>query len=708
MPEDERLEAISEALARLIRRQDERQQELDARFARIEAALGMHAVAQPIVAAPPPIPPTAPSVPPPIQYQPPPEPIYQPPPPPPPPPLPAPPVPSRQALESRIGLNWINIIGVVTLIFGAAFFFKYAIDNDWVGPSARVALGIAAAAIALFFGDLMWKRGQKIFGQGITGLGLALLYVSFWAAFGLYHLLPQPAAFVLMVMTTAAAVVFAMRYESQVIAVLGMVAGYWTPGALSSGEPHPWVLFNYVFLLNLGGIALTRLRRWRALEIISAIATILWYGAWLGFSAGSNDHQVATVFALAFYAQFCFARGRLLWALAQVLGPVALLGIWVHPEQFLPLLFVYAVGGLVVAEVRRWTEVPPWTLTCYWGVYFIWTNGMERAENGPELPFAYITGAFVLFFFWIIWWSVIQKRVLRNTDLLVIAVNAAAYFGASYYLLNASYHAYMGIFAAALGGVNLLLAKMVWNPQATKERDTWPALLAVAVTLTFLTLAVPIQFAGFRITIAWALEGAALAWIASRFKSTRMSVGASIVLILAFIRLYTVDAVFYGMGNDLQLFVNQRFLTFAITAISLFIAAKFFLNRTQSLVSYIAGHFVTLTALGFELVSWVQRSVAPADQFQTETVSISILMALYGLFLITLGVLQRRSINRVLGLLLMALVVIKLYLSDVWALGYLFKVVAFIGLGLLLLTVSYLYSRFRPVIEKLWKDDPSI
>jgi uncharacterized membrane protein len=702
MPEDERLEAISEALARLIRRQDERQQEIDARFSRIEAALGIHATAPPVVSTPPPMPPPVPVfAPTPVHYEPPPVPLYEAPLPPP-VPAAAPPAPG---LEARIGLNWINIIGVVTLIFGAAFFFKYAIDNDWVGPSARVALGIVAAAASLFFGDLMWKRGQKVFGQGISGLGLALLYLSFWAAFGLYHLIPQPAAFVLMVMTTTAAVVFAMRYESQIIAVLGMVAGYWTPGALSSGEPHPWILFNYVFLLNLGGIALTRLRRWRALEIISAIATILWYGAWLGFSAGASDHQVATVFALAFYVQFCFARGRLLWALAQALGTVAILDIWEHSDSFLPLLFVYAVGGLIVAEVRRWTEAPSWTLTCYWGGYFIWANMLERTGVSPELHFAYITGAFALFFFWIIWWSVIQKRLLRNTDLLVMAVNAAAYFGASYHLLNPGYHAYMGLFAAALGALNLLLAKLVWNPQATKERDTWPALLAVAVTLTFLTLAVPIQFAGFRITIAWALEGAALAWISSRFKSTRMSIGASLVLTLAFVRLFTVDAVFYASQKDFLVFANQRFLTFAVTALGLFIAAKFFSDRTQALISYVVGHFVTLVALGLELVSWVQRSVAPADQFQTDTVSISILMALYGLFLITLGVLQRRSINRVLGLILMALVVIKLYLSDVWELGFLFRIVAFIGLGVLLLTVSYLYSKFRPTIEKLWKDD---
>jgi uncharacterized membrane protein len=217
---------------------------------------------------------------------------------------------------------------------------------------------------------------------------------------------------------------------------------------------------------------------------------------------------------------------------------------------------------------------------------------------------------------------------------------------------------------------------------------------------------VPIQFAGFRITIAWALEGAALAWISARFGSVRMSIGASVVLILTVFRLFTVDTVYYA-GEKFPLFVNERFMTFAVTAIGLFIAAKFFSERAQALVAYVAGHVVTLVALGLELVSWVQRSVAGNDQFQTITVSISILMAIYALMLIVLGVATKTSINRLLGLILIGLCVIKLYLSDVWELGYLFKIVAFVGLGVLLLTMSYLYSRFRPVIEKLWKDDPS-
>ncbi len=89
------------------------------------------------------------------------------------------------------------------------------------------------------------------------------------------------------------------------------------------------------------------------------------------------------------------------------------------------------------------------------------------------------------------------------------------------------------------------------------------------------------------------------------------------------------------------------------------------------------------------------------------TVAVSILMACYALALIAAGVATRTAINRLAGLGLMALVVAKLYLVDVWQLSRGFRITAFLGLGALLLLVSYLYSRFRPAIERLLKDRPA-
>ena len=62
-------------------------------------------------------------------------------------PAPAPepePAMAHQSTETTVGLTWANRAGALTLIIGAAFFFKYAVDNAWIGPTARVLLGILA------------------------------------------------------------------------------------------------------------------------------------------------------------------------------------------------------------------------------------------------------------------------------------------------------------------------------------------------------------------------------------------------------------------------------------------------------------------------------------------------------------------------------------------------------------------------------------
>ena len=227
----------------------ERNRELEARVARLEAQL-VRTEPRPKEAVPstePPPPPRFEALPPVAA-----PPVFTP------PPLPAPPPLRPPSLETKLGLNWLLIIAVITLIFAAVFGFKYAVDSNLLGPGARVAIGVVAALLSLVSADLLWKRGHKVFANGLTGLGLALLYLSFWASFGLYHLLPQSAAFLLMVVTTAASAVFALRYDAQAIAVLGLLGAYITPVALSTGEDHPWILFSYVCGLCRIGLFLGR------------------------------------------------------------------------------------------------------------------------------------------------------------------------------------------------------------------------------------------------------------------------------------------------------------------------------------------------------------------------------------------------------------------------------------------------------------------
>jgi uncharacterized membrane protein len=182
-------------------------------------------------------------------------------------------------------------------------------------------------------------------------------------------------------------------------------------------------------------------------------------------------------------------------------------------------------------------------------------------------------------------------------------------------------------------------------------------------------------------------------------------VGCWIVLALVLVRLFVLDIFIYSRSSQYSTLVNTRFLTFAASTAALWLAARFLEKAPGAVVAYIAGHAVFLVGLGLEIGGWVSRNIVPDDQSGVQIIAISVMLTIYAVILVVIGVRTRAAIHRILGLALVTLVVAKLYLIDVWVLGRLFRITAFLALGLLLLALSYLYSRFRPALARLLKAD---
>lgn len=705
------MDALSEALARMLRRQDE----FNARLARIEAALSLTPIAPPAAASPPPMPPppmpaSAPQFAAPPPAQPPIESVLnlRPAGPSTPPPLP-PQAPSGASepkaphLETNIGLTLLNRTGAVTLVIGVFFLFKWAVDNQWIGPAGRVMLGVVAGFVTLWIGDVLWRRGQQVFAQGITGAGTAILYAAIYAGFGFYHLLPQPFAFVLMVGTTGMAAALALRYNAVAIAALGMFGAYLTPILLSTGQDHPWFLFGYVLLVDLGALALTRARSWRWLNVFAFFATLLLYCAWLAEQFRTGKELVATLFDLAYYVLFVFTLLPPVFMGAQIAFALGLVPIWHHNVGgYFALSVAIAIAGLAVAEIRRSAPLVIATFATAW-VSFVFWNSLYRLVTPLGAIYAGLTCLFAVFIGWVVWWCIGRKQQARTAELSIVALNGIAYFGACYGLLNAQYHVWMGLLAVVVAGIHLGLAYLIWK--AEQAADLNAVTLTLAFALGYLTLAIPIQFTAYRITMAWAVEGAALAWIGLKLNQERMRIGAAVVFLLVAIRLLTLDAEMFPNATSYSLIWNSRFLTFLVSAIALWAAAYWTRLDAIRLIYYIGGHFVLLGALTMEDLGWAVRNSAPTNLLSVETVSLSILWAVYAVILVALGVVLRFALNRVMGLVLIGIVVLKLYVFDVWQLARVFRITAFVALGALLLATSYLYSRYRDTIESWWKNE---
>jgi hypothetical protein len=267
-------------------------------------------------------------------------------------PAPEPPPPLRQeppadTVETKAGLVWVNRIGAVTVILSVAFGFKYAVDNEWIGPSGRVMLGLLAGALALLAGDKLWWRGHKSFAQGITALGVSIFYLSFYAAYQLYSLIPQSVAFLGAVVTTLAGGALALRYDARAIATLALFGGYLSPALASSGQPNDRFFGAYLFVLNAIALTLVRRKQWLGVEIAAAAATLIFVTAWIDSAGHRLDPVEGSLFVTLQFAVFVlspFLRIRMLAPVPAMVGIAVVCEVYSSPAYWTWAAIVSVIG----------------------------------------------------------------------------------------------------------------------------------------------------------------------------------------------------------------------------------------------------------------------------------------------------------------------------------------------------------------------------
>lgn len=456
--------------------------------------------------------------------------------------------------EWLLGGNWLARVGILAVVLGLVFFLRMAFDNNWIGETGRVVLGLLIGS-GLLGGGEYWRRKYAVWAQALTGGGIAILYLSVFAAFALYALIPPLPALGFFLLATLTAAGLALRYEAMAIAVLGILGGFAAPLLLAERLPDQRILLAYVLLLDLGVLALATFRNWRWFTLLGLLGSLLLFGFWrMELSPGLLLSQIAlTIIFLIFVGATTLFH--LLWrrppgALDQglmTLNAAAYFGIsylllygdWRDWLGGFTLLLAAFYGLLGYAIIRRHQEQIRLSLFAVGIALVLLTLAVPVQLAGPWLSLAWAAEAAVL-----VWLSfLLAMRPLRWFGMALFALLMAqlllfhtvplAALETYRFLLNDRVLAFGGGIVAMY-----LAAWILWrereNGYPPSERFFLPLLLAAANLLTLYVLSVEV-FEAFYLGY-FALPAAIAGNVTSLALSILWAGYAAVLLILGIVR----------------------------------------------------------------------------------------------------------------------------------------------------------------------------
>lgn len=368
--------------------------------------------------------------------------------------------------------------------------------------------------------------------------------------------------------------------------------------------------------------------------------------------------------------------------------------------------FVLALSVLIGFFCCLYKEGKPMlgALTGATFVQYLYYSFYLAGGQSPAVAILFNIWALVIFAFFMLYAFILRKRFLESK-----AVWAAASFSGIaacaflYYAFKTYYQmphpgllplSFALVYAAAISVV------YAWQPVEEGIQRTRLALLS-GVMLFFITLIFPLEFTKEWLTIAWALEGAALIGLNHALKHRGLVWTGFGLLTLVFIRLVLNPYIYIYYDSGVNIF-NWYLTTFGLSAAAMYAGARGWRPKEEKPFTAILYTFTGVTLfvlMNIEIADYFTPS-GQMLQFNlfgslAATMTYTLAWALYGGICFALAVWRRNKTLSIIGSGLIGIATVKLFIFDIWSLGALYRIFGLFGIAAILILVSLAYQRFK-------------
>jgi uncharacterized membrane protein len=214
---------------------------------------------------------------------------------------------TAEALERSLASKWLVWLGAIAISLAGIFLTAYAIEQGWLGPAVRVALGVLLGLALAIGGEWLRRRPfQKAIATiqpdyvppALSAAGIFTTYASIYVGYAFYDLYPALLAFALLAIAGLGAIALSLL-QGWFVALVGLVGSFLTPALIPSDAPSALALFSYLIAVLAASCALVRYRAWWLLGYAGLALATLWSFIWFTSAFADGDTLIVGAYALA-------------------------------------------------------------------------------------------------------------------------------------------------------------------------------------------------------------------------------------------------------------------------------------------------------------------------------------------------------------------------------------------------------------------------
>ncbi|MFT4282807.1 MAG: DUF2339 domain-containing protein [Candidatus Woesearchaeota archaeon] len=594
--------------------------------------------------------------------------------------------------EVDLGINWFSKIGILALVIGVGLFIKYAIDMNWINEHARILgsiiFGFALVVAAKFISK---KEKYQKWSMTLAGGGFAITYFAVYASYYFEEYkkaigMPFEITIALFSFIVLVIVLYSINENSKVLAYQAFLLGYIT--TFLAGDMTLLSLIYTVFL-SLGFFAVSLYKKWKIFGLVGVIVSYFW--VLLSFNDALSVGFVMSVLAVYFILFNVLAYS------------------FSKPKIFVYTLLVFLSNSILF----------------YITTLYVASFGFDNYYALITLIFAALHA--ILFAFY---------SLKNNSEIYTTNI----YLFCTYLILSVPLH-FQGFILLIIWCVFLFLLMLIYKLTNLSVFK----IISFFVTLFVVILSLASELQKSDAIFSFLFVIASFYGVYFLFKDEKSKSESDVVAnisglysILGFIftiiyvyvlHYYTslnfegliliflaINILFYFIGMNI---FNRFTVKTKILSVILYFNALFFvIQNSSSLALYQIMFFIAPVLVFGYILAYVAHKVKDGTTnleysivstifviilifVKLEGAFTSLALSILAIFLLLKGFLLKIKQYRVQSMLIFSFVILKVFLYDTRDLDNLYRTLSYILLGVLLLSISFFYTKFKGKLKNL-------